>query len=55
MTTVLFLCPFIAETFTRAVTGNAEFVPTISIFMGFPSKSTLLYRFRAANASLLLL
>jgi len=32
----------------------AIFVPTISIFMGFPSSSTLLYLLTAARASTLL-
>jgi hypothetical protein len=54
ITTVLFLVPFNPETFTRADTGIPGFAPTISILMGFPSKRTLLYRLRAANASLLL-
>lgn len=40
-------------TFTRAETGISAFAPTISIFIGFPSSCTLLYRWRALNASLL--
>lgn len=54
ITTVLFLLPFTPVTFTRAETGTSELEPTISILMGLPSKRTLLYRLRAAKASLLL-
>jgi len=35
------------------VPGFAVFVPTISIFIGFPSSSTLLYLLTAARASTL--
>ena len=54
ITTVLFFFPFAPVTFTRAEIGTSGLEPTISIFIGLPSKSTLLYFLRAENASLLL-
>jgi hypothetical protein len=54
ITTVLFFFPFAPVTFTRAEIGTSGLAPTISIFIGLPSKSTLLYFLRAENASLLL-
>ena len=38
----------------KPTTGATMFNPTISIFIGFPSSSTLLYLLTAANASCLL-